>query len=109
MSNLVAMKTHLQCCVPLKIMELERAGGPTESDFAQMRSFAQTLAEKGDTLQFGGKRGEAASLMNQLVRALAVLSFATPRSREEVFSWLEFRSELHPYDFGDLFEEAIDA
>ena len=47
--------------------------------------------------------------MNQLVRALAVLSFATPRSREEVFSWLEFRSELHPYDFGDLFEEAIDA
>jgi hypothetical protein len=65
----------LEVAVPLRIAEIERAGGPSEQDLAEARSFAPTLGEKGDVLQFGGRKGEAADLFNRLARALAVLAF----------------------------------
>ena len=72
----------LSAAVPLRIMELQRQGGPTEMDWRNAADFGQILAEKGDVLQFGyGKRkpqaGEpsVADLFNRLAQALAVLAF----------------------------------
>ena len=72
----------LAAAVPLRIMVLQRQGGPTEMDWRNAVEFGSVLAEKGDILQFGyGKRqpreGEpsVADLFNQLARAVAVLAF----------------------------------
>ena len=73
-SSLLALT--LQTGVPLRIMEMERSGGPTEDDYTFAREYASTLGSKGDVLLFGGgKKGEAAGLMNGLIRAVAVLAF----------------------------------
>jgi hypothetical protein len=63
----------LEIAVPLRIPELQRRGGPTDTHFEMARSFSIVIAEKGDILLFGGKKGEAARLFNQLAEALAVM------------------------------------
>lgn len=73
MNDLLAIV--MSAAVPLRIAELRAAGGPSEDDISRARSFAHTLAEEGDTLQFGGRKGRAAELFNSLAHALAVLSF----------------------------------
>ena len=68
-------KLTLSVGVPLRIMEMERAGGPSDLDISFARDYATVLGEKGDVLQFGSKRkGEVAELMNGLIRAVAVLA-----------------------------------
>jgi hypothetical protein len=71
--NLLAIS--IQASVPLHIMEMQAKGGPSEQDLRDARVFSGTLGEKGDVLLFGGKKGEAAGLFNQLARSVAVLSF----------------------------------
>lgn len=65
----------LAAAVPLRLQQLQAQGGPTPWDVSQARETGQLLAEKGDVLLFGGRRGEAAGLFNRLVHALAVLAF----------------------------------
>ena len=65
----------LDAAVPLRIAEYVQQGGPGDEDFARVRRYAQTLAEKGDILQYGGKKGQAAELFNGLSDALAILAF----------------------------------
>jgi hypothetical protein len=61
--------------VPLFVTELKQRGGPAPSDFDRARAFAPVLAERADTMMYGGKRGEAAKLMSDMCFAIAVLSF----------------------------------
>lgn len=65
----------LSAAVPLRIAEYEAAGGPSDSDRERARSASRLIAEKGDVLQYGGRKGEAAELFNVLADALAVLAF----------------------------------
>lgn len=65
----------LSATVPLYMMELERAGGPTPEQFAALSNFSQMLGERGDTLLFGGKSGDAGALATELAHVVAVLSF----------------------------------
>lgn len=71
-----ALPIFLSCSVPLRIMEMLRKGGPTDLDYELARNFRDALAEHGDTLLYGGKPGEAASLANRLAHAIAVLAFS---------------------------------
>ena len=73
MDNLLTLT--LEVAVPLRIAELRAAGGPSEADYAEARAFGPVLGAKGDVLQFGGKKGEAAALFNKTARALAILAF----------------------------------
>lgn len=65
----------LSAAVPLWIAGLKQRGGPSESEWRETREFGPVLGEKGDAIQFGGKKGEAAALFNRLAKALAVMSF----------------------------------
>lgn len=73
---------ELICCtlaasVPFRILELERRGGPTESEWEETRAFAWVLGPQGDNLLYrSGKKGETARLMADLIYAIAVLAFA---------------------------------
>jgi hypothetical protein len=69
------LSAHLSFAVPFAIAEMRECGGPTESDREFVAAFGQILAEKGDVLLYGGRKGEATELVNQLVRALAVLAY----------------------------------
>lgn len=68
-----ALLPTLQLAVPLQI-EVVRDWTP-EARAAFCHEHAQLVAERSDTLMFGGKRGEAASLFNTLARALACMAF----------------------------------
>lgn len=66
----------ISAAVPLHVLEIQRAGGPTDYDYAEVRHFAGELAARGDILQFGGgKKGEAADLANRLARGIAILAW----------------------------------
>ena len=66
------LRISLSAAVPLHAAELKRLPW---SDVAHIAGeCSQTIAEKGDVLQFGGKGGAAA--FNALARGLAALSFA---------------------------------
>jgi hypothetical protein len=72
----LALSIGLSAAVPLRIAELQRRGGPTDMDFERIKSVSLLLCEKGDILQFsGGKKGEVASIFNQLADALSVMAF----------------------------------
>jgi len=94
------MKLTLDTGVPLRIMEMERKGGPTDADLQEARDFSVVLGEKGDILQYGGgKPGEVASLMNRMIKAVAVLAFCPGGVRlfgSRYESALEFRITLTP-------------
>ena len=70
------LKIALSAAVPLRILELRSKGGPDDVDLDFARGFAHVLGEKGDILQYRGKKkGETAEIFNGLARAIAVLSF----------------------------------
>lgn len=73
MNSLLA--STLSIAVPLRILDYEARGGPGAPDFERAREFGVVLASQGDTLLFGGKKGEAASMFNQVADAVAILSF----------------------------------
>jgi hypothetical protein len=70
-----ALAIALAAAVPLRIAELQRKGGPTDAHLAMARAFSTVIAEKGDILLFGGKKGEAAQIFNRLAEATAVMAF----------------------------------
>ncbi len=66
----------LALAVNLKILDLQRKGGPTSQQFEQAKAFGDTLAHKGDNILYRSpKRGETADLFNQLTAAIAICSF----------------------------------
>jgi hypothetical protein len=68
------LRSTLQIAVPLWMHEVRRL--PEEERIASAHGIADVIASKGDVLQFGGKKGEAAKAFNELARGLAILSFA---------------------------------
>ncbi|GIW05193.1 MAG: hypothetical protein KatS3mg059_1813 [Thermomicrobiales bacterium] len=76
------MSTHdllvaaLEAAVPLHIIDMYNAGGPTDYDLHTAYAAAQELAERGDELLFrSDTRGRAAELFNRLARGIAILAF----------------------------------
>ncbi len=61
----------------LRIVEMERRGGPTDEDLQRASETADMLGEQGDVLiHGGGKPGQCADLFNRTAHAIAVLAFA---------------------------------
>lgn len=56
---------------PLEDVKKELDGIKTE--------IAQLIAEKGDVLMFGGKKGEAANIFNQLAHAVSLIAVVMPK------------------------------
>lgn len=67
------LRSTLGVAVPIWVMELKKLPWPAIEKIAH--ESAQVVAEKGDVLQFGGKKGEAAKAFNALAKGLAALSF----------------------------------
>jgi hypothetical protein len=66
----------LSAAVPLRILEIVQAGGPTESDLARARSSTADLTANGADLFFRSRvKGASAERFNQVAEAIAVLSF----------------------------------
>jgi hypothetical protein len=80
----------LSAAVPLWIEELKRK--PIRHVLARAQACAQVVAEKGDVLQFRGKRGESAAAFNGLAEGLACLAFAPGGVR---FMGMHFEA-VHP-------------
>ena|SRR5579859_432449 len=68
------IQAHLACAVPLAIQQLRAKGGPTEGDFAWVRSHASYLGANGDALFFHTK-GKSGQVMDVRVDAVSVLAF----------------------------------
>lgn len=70
------LATAIGCAVPLRILEYQARGGPTDADRERVRGSAQIIAEQGDRLMYRGNApGDAARLFNALADGLAVLAF----------------------------------
>lgn len=63
----------LDAAVPLHILEMRDLTPHQRAAIA--RSAVDAIAHKGDALQYGGKRGEAANAFNALARGLAAAAY----------------------------------
>jgi hypothetical protein len=64
----------LEAAVPLWIMKVE--AWTEDQRVAKAHEVGPILAEKGDRLMYGGKKGEAADLFNQVACGIACLAYA---------------------------------
>ena len=70
------LETMLPPAVYLRLVEMERLGGPTDEDRKKAQETADILGEHGDILLHGGgKPGQCADLFNRTAHAIAVLAF----------------------------------
>lgn len=72
-----ALVIGLQAAVQLNMLELSRLD-PANRDATRTGWAADAIdpvASRGDALQYGGKRGEAAKVFNHLARGLAALAY----------------------------------
>ncbi|MCC6454476.1 MAG: hypothetical protein IT328_05995 [Caldilineaceae bacterium] len=76
MNDAHPLPVALAMAVPIQINELAARGGPSDTEWELARQWADTLAERGDVLLYGGKKGEAATLFGEFANAVAVLAFA---------------------------------
>jgi hypothetical protein len=68
------LRTAVCAAIPLWVMELSRV--PLAKLRARAPDLGQIIAEKGDVIQFRGKKpGETAKAFNALAEAVAILSF----------------------------------
>lgn len=69
----------LEAAVQLRIMELERQGGPSDADREEAGRFATLLASNGDRLLYKSARDKhgpsSADMFNGLARGLAVMAY----------------------------------
>ena len=71
------LETMLPPAVYLRLVEMEKLGGPTPEDMRKVQETADMLGEHGDILLHGGgKEGQCADLFNRTAHAIAVLAFA---------------------------------
>lgn len=77
LTNHIVLVETLRLAVPLWMDQLHQL--PEDSQAARIKAWARDavdpIASRGDTLQFGGKRGEAANVFNHVARGLAALAF----------------------------------
>lgn len=70
------IRNSLEIGVSFRMFDMQQHGGPTLHDWEQTRAFGDVLAPGGDNLLYkSGKRGKTAHLMNEMIRAVAVLAF----------------------------------
>lgn len=69
------LASMLAVAIPFRILKFQANGGPTDTDWDSLPMVAQRIAEHGDTLLYGGKKGEAARLFCDLVDAIAIMAF----------------------------------
>lgn len=70
------LSISLSAAVPLRIAVYVNQGGPRVEDVERARRFAHVLGEKGDILQYRGKKpGQSAEVFNGLADALAIMAF----------------------------------
>lgn len=80
----------LEAAVPLRILDLQSRGGPSDSDYERARAFSAILSEKGDQLLYASKKpGYTATLFNDLAQAIAVMAFQPAGIR--VF-WVQWKA-----------------
>lgn len=98
----VVLEVSLQVAVTLQIQKLYKQPEDSIWDAIDLYSetWADTIAYSGDALQFGGKKGEATPLFNQLVQAIAHLAFAP--GGVEIFG--EKYIALHPEEYGRILQ-----
>src|SRR5262245_29750196 len=65
---------NLEVAVPMWIERMQNL--PWDLVQARTRECGQAVAERGDVIQFKGKKGESAEAFNRLAEGLACLSFA---------------------------------
>lgn len=85
----------LELAVPLWIEAVRH--WPVEDRLSRSRVCAQEIAEHGDVLQFGGKKGAAAAAFNRLAEGLACLAFSPGGVR---FMGLRFEAVDGPCEQG---------
>lgn len=73
-----ALTIGLQVAVPLRIAELKHMTPHRRQTTMEIwrTDAVDAVASRGDALQFGGKKGAAAAVFNDLARGLAVLAHA---------------------------------
>jgi hypothetical protein len=73
--NSTLLEIHLAGMVPLAILDLQRRGGPLQSDWDAAQEFGIDLGSRGDIVLYPSHRkGETAEVVSKLVRAMAVLA-----------------------------------
>ena len=71
------LETMIVPAAILRIMEMEKLGGPSAEDVRKASETADLLGEHGDILLHGGgKKGQCADLFNRTAHAIAVLAVA---------------------------------
>lgn len=81
MNNETLLRLSLETAVPLRMIELEQAGRDAawESFQVHREQWEQLIASRADVmLHSGGKPGEAATVHNALVDALAHMAVVVP-------------------------------
>ena len=61
--------------VPLRIAELEAQGGPTDDDWARVKTYPADFGPRGEALLYRIK-GETGEMAGKLLDAIAVLAFS---------------------------------
>jgi hypothetical protein len=89
-TNRFLLELHLQACVPLRIWDIKRRGGPLDSDVERVQGYVEPtdpVSEDGlggvnsllcagaEAILFRTEKGKSAEWVSKLVDALAVLSF----------------------------------
>lgn len=72
------MVETLRVAVPMWIDHLRHLPGPGQLEAVRLawaKNAADQVAHRGDVLQYGGKRGEAAEVFNHLAKGLAAAAF----------------------------------
>lgn len=70
--DFTVLEETLRLAVPMHVEEVR--DWPATARAAAGRELGQVVAEKGDALMFGGRKGEAARVFNALARGLALVS-----------------------------------
>jgi hypothetical protein len=77
LGNFENLMSALTAAVELRILELGRAGGPTDADTDRARERVRPVASSSDVMTFGTRRepGTAAEIVAAIADGLAVLAF----------------------------------
>jgi hypothetical protein len=76
--TLARFRAHLQRSVPPTIRRylMKPNGGPDDDDLARLQTYAVNLGAHGDLLLYPDEQIDTTTLMQQLVDAVAILSFS---------------------------------
>lgn len=90
----------LDVAVPLRILEMQ--DWTPDRRIESAKGIGQLITEKGDVLQFGGRKGEAAQVFNALAQGLAVGAYQPGGIRFGGRHWVvEQEPERPPQDLSD--------